>query len=131
MSETFTVIVTGWRAARADWHEDLIADELLQIHEERRGNVVLRHGKCKFGGVDLIADTVARGLCWRVEEYPAEERDGRILGPARNREMCAAGADLVLGFPGPGSRGTWDCLHWAARYNIPFRGVPLQVGGRR
>jgi hypothetical protein len=35
--------------------------------------------------------------------------------------MVSLGADLCLGFPGPGSKGTWDCLRKAVDAGIPTR----------
>lgn len=125
----FVVIVTGWRGATPERHQPLIADPLSNIQAQYGGDVLLRHGRCPYGGVDLIAHNLATGYGWTIDEWPPEVRDGRILGSPRNRAMCAADprAHLVLAFPGPGSRGTWDCLRWAQRYDIPFRGVPLQL----
>lgn len=130
-ADPFVFIVTGWRGATQELHRDLIAEELYPIHDAH-GLVVMRHGRCPYGGVDLIADGLARAWGWEVEPYPPEIRNGRILGSPRNREMCAAEprAQLVKAFPGPGSRGTWDCLHWAQRYGIRFEGQPLKGGGR-
>ena len=126
----YVVIVTGWRGATAEHHAEPIAAHLEPIRVRHGANVVLRHGKCKYGGVDLVAEEIARGWGWQIDAMPAEERNGRILGPARNRAMCAKEprANEVVAFPGPGSRGTWDCLHWAQRYGIPFRGVGLWTG---
>lgn len=126
-TEPYVVIVTGWRGARAEAHAETVSEHLYPIFISYE-HVVLRHGKCKYGGVDLIADEIGRGWGWEIDAMPAEERDGQILGPARNRAMCAKTprASEVLAFPGPGSRGTWDCLHWAQRYGIPFRGVGLK-----
>ena len=125
---TYIVIVTGWRGAN-ECHAGRVVEGLEPVLAKHNIDVILRHGKCPYGGVDLIADGIARGWRWRVEEYPPDIVDGRVQGPARNRAMCAADpkADIVIGFPGPGSRGTWDCLRWAQRYDIPFRGYPLQV----
>lgn len=126
------LIVTGWRGAKPEHHTQTISDALYPIYLSHEANdVTLVHGKCKFGGVDLIADGLARGWSWNVEAHPADEVNGRILGPARNRHMCSLGADLVLAFPGPGSRGTWDCLRWAQRYGIPFQGYPLVISRSR
>lgn len=126
MTDRFVVIVTGWRGATAERDGELISAALHPIYLSR-DQVILRHGKCKYGGVDLIADGLARAWGWGVEAWPAEERNGRILGSPRNRAMCAASprADVVVAFPGPGSRGTWDCLHWAARFGIRFEGHPI------
>lgn len=129
----FVVIVTGWRGASVKRHGQVISEALEEFRNmDRRGysKVVLRHGKCKYGGADLVADGIARQWGWEIDAMPAEELNGRILGPERNRSMCAKQprADVVVAFPGPGSTGTWNCLHWAQRYGIPFIGVPL--GGR-
>jgi hypothetical protein len=121
----FVVIVTGWRDATTEDHGEIIERELFMVkmsHEQ----VTLRHGQCPYGGVDLIAENTVRPWGWQIERDPAQIRNGKILGPARNRRMCAKGASLCLGFPGPGSRGTWDCLKWAAHYGIPFRGIGLK-----
>lgn len=133
MSEPFVLIVTGWRGAKPHLHGDLIAEELEPLHERYGTAVLMRHGKCPYGGVDLIVDGIGRGWGWQVAEFPPEMCAGRVLGSPRNREMCAAEprARLVKAFPGPGSTGTWNCLHWARRYDIPFEGRPLQSGGRR
>lgn len=125
----YIVIVTGWRGATHAEHHTLIADALGDIQIQYGTDVLLRHGKCPYGGADLIADRIARNHGWDVEEFPPEVVGGRIQGPARNRAMCAARprADLVLAFPGPRSRGTWDCLRWAQQYDIPFIGRPLHL----
>ena len=124
----YVVIVTGWRGATAEHHGLAVINALTPIQMRHGPNVLLRHGRCKFGGIDLIADTVARGWNWEVDENPAEERDGKILGPARNDRMCAKGANLCLGFPGPGLNyrsGTWNCLMYAASYGIRCEVHPL------
>jgi hypothetical protein len=124
---SIVLIVTGWRGATQAQHGRIIADALDPYRAHR--HVTLRHGRCPYGGVDLIAANLAETWGWTVEAYPALVVNGRIQGPARNRAMCAAEprADQVLAFPGPGSLGTWDCLHWAARHDIPFRGYPLTI----
>lgn len=130
MSGGFRVIVSGWRGATVERHGEVVHEGLYPIYlTYAPGEVTLVHGKCPFGGVDLIAEKVAQEWGWNVERHPPEVRAGRILGSARNRHMCSLGADELVAFPGPGSTGTWDCMRWAARYGIPFRGVPL-VSGR-
>lgn len=124
----YTVIVTGWRHATTDTHGLAIINALTPIHVEHGPNVLLRHGRCKYGGTDLIAAEIARVWWWEIDENPAEERGGKILGPARNDRMCAKGGDICLGFPGPGVNyrsGTWNCLMHAASYGIPSRVYPL------
>lgn len=126
-SDPVVIIVTGWRDASTDRHGDIVEAGLASIHLVY-GEVTLRHGKCKYGGVDLIADRIARGWGWEVDPMPAEELRGRILGDQRNRAMCAKEprALEVVAFPGPGSTGTWSCLKWAAHYGIYARMIPLE-----
>lgn len=128
MTEPYVVIVTGWRAASRGRHWGQIACVLGEINDAHDA-VILRHGQCKYGGVDLIADEIGRGWGWEIDAMPAEERDGKILGSPRNRDMCAKDprANEVIAFPGPNSIGTWDCLRWARRYGIPFRGFPIKA----
>lgn len=138
MGEPMRIIVTGWRGARADRHGKVMSDALYPIYlSHEPGDVTLVHGRCKYGGVDLLADLLAQGWGWNREPHPAEDHPDRDFGPMpgagprRNKYMCSLGADLVFAFPGPGSRGTWDCLHWAQRYGIPFQGYPLALDGHR
>jgi hypothetical protein len=126
--DKYTVIMTGWRDAIQNTHGLVIIDALAPIRAEYGINVLLRHGRCKYGGADLIADTIGRAWGWEIDENPAEERNGQILGPARNDRMCAKGGDICLGFPGPGVNyrsGTWNCLMYAASYGIPCQVFPL------
>jgi len=46
---------------------------------------------------------------------------GRAAGPIRNGRMVAAGADLVLAFPG--GRGTADCVRQARAAGIPVKEI--------
>lgn len=127
MSDPHIVIVTGWRGATADVHGELIGRVLRRIDDEW-GVVLLRHGKCPFGGVDLIAHNTAGDLGWKIQEFPPTVRNGVVAGPARNRRMCTALplAHELVAFPGPGSRGTYDCVKCAGYAGIPFSGYPLQ-----
>ncbi len=109
------VIVTGWRdwpETRRDWIW-LHLDETVSIPDGAR--LILVHGQCRKGGADLWAEqwAIARGFDY--ERNPADfARLGKAAGPQRNTHMVAKGGDLCVGFPGPGSRGTWDCLRKAA-----------------
>lgn len=121
----YRILVTGWRR----WpptHRGIVW-RALDTAAFRRDNrpIVVVHGKCPYGGVDLYAAQWA-GQCdgAGTEEHPAERGpQGQILGPARNTRMVAAGADLCLSFPGPNSRGTWDCTRKAVDADIPTRVV--------
>lgn len=124
----YRILVTGWR----DWPEDLARFIELIIGPDIRTNlfygrpVTVVQGECPHGGVDLWAASIADTLGARSEGHPAEERGGRILGPARNTRMVALGADVCHAFPGPSSRGTWDCLTKAAKAGIPTHIWPLE-----
>jgi len=122
----FRVIVTGWRAWPVEdklfiWRE---LDRLWTRVSTDMGeyippkSVVIVHGKCPYGGVDLWAEQWAKDRDQLWEQYPAEERNGKLLGPERNAKMVALGANLCIGFPGPRSRGTWDCLRKATDAGI-------------
>lgn len=123
----FTVIVTGWPSATVEHHRPVVEDVLGEIFIEHDTAVTLRHGKCPYGGVDLVAHELGTEWGWTIEQWPAREHRGRRLESERNRKMCAAGANLMVAFPGPHSTDTWDCLSWAVRYGIPFRGHGLTV----
>lgn len=49
---------------------------------------------------------------------------GKAAGPLRNANMIIGGADLVVGFLHPESKGTVDCLEKAKRAHIPRMIVP-------
>lgn len=56
---------------------------------------------------------------FKHECFPADwETYGKVAGPIRNQRMLDAGADLVLAFPGPASKGTWDMVRRAEKAGI-------------
>jgi hypothetical protein len=137
----FRLIVSGWRGPRGPeqgrrpgateaLHGPRIRSKLHLVHDVYGDAVVLIHGECPYGGVDEIAEAAAVSWGWAVERYPPQIRDGKILGPARNAHMCSRGAGLLAAFPGPGSRGTWDCMRHAVRYGIDIQVYPLTAGHR-
>jgi hypothetical protein len=120
----FRVLVTGWR----DWPEDRSSvieralDGVAWFVSGTTPNrpIVVVQGECPYGGVDLHAKRWAeRTPGTSVESHPAEVIGDRIQGPARNSVMVNLGADLCLAFPGPNSRGTWDCVRKAVDADIP------------
>lgn len=126
--QLYIVVGTGWRGATHQAHGSVIEHVMLTV-AQRHSRVLLRHGQCPFGGVDLIMERLAVIIGWRVQRFPAQrDASGRLLGPQRNRQMCQAEPlpDLCLAFPGPGSRGTWDCMRVAARLGIPGYWWPLR-----
>jgi hypothetical protein len=85
------------------------------------GPVIVRHGQCPFGGVDLHAEQWAIERGHRVERYPADfAMNGPGAGPRRNEFMASQqpAADICLAFPGPVSRGTIDCATRAWKAGI-------------
>jgi hypothetical protein len=139
LSEPRRVIVTGWRGATVDHldRDGSTVRERLYGELVRLVPVLVVHGgdpdrpRRSPPGMDLLAHDLATEWGWPVEAYPARWKElGRSAGPVRNEQMVAAGAVLVLAWPGPGSVGTWDCLRLAARRGIPARVWPL-TGLRR
>ena len=72
-------------------------------------------------GADLIAARFALFTGARTEPHPADWGRWLRTGPERNARMVAAGADVVLAFPLPGSRGTWSCVRLALAAGLEVR----------
>lgn len=123
----YRVLITGWRNwPEADkhwiWNEldglwTRIPTDIADYLPPNSINIV--HGKCPYGGVDLWAEqwARARGQLWEPHEADWKKY-GKPAGNIRNGEMVKLGADLCIGFPGPGSKGTWDCLMQATNAGI-------------
>jgi hypothetical protein len=61
-------------------------------------DVTLVHGKCP-DSPDMLADTAARQLGWKIEPHPANwDLHGKAAGYIRNQEMVDLGADICLAF---------------------------------
>ena len=121
------IIVTGSRHAR-NAHGDAI---LYWLRGFPAGTVVVHGGA---DGVDTLAGHAARYHGYRVEEWPMDWQAARrilgprwkLAGPLRNAWMLhAAPTDLVLAFPLPGSKGTWDMIRQAHNAGVPVRVVEL------
>lgn len=102
----------------------LMAEAVPPIMDER--DIILIHGGAK--GIDTLAGDYAKTLGWTVHEYPADwDAHGKAAGPIRNQQMLEMehlsgdGIHLVLAFPAPDSRGTWDMVERAAKWHIPVR----------
>src|SRR3990167_3968368 len=71
-------------------------------------------------GVDRQARGVAESAGVAGGKYPAGwGAHSRAAGSIRNQQMLDTGIDLVLAFPGPDSRGTWDMVRRAERAGVP------------
>lgn len=113
---TRRVIVCGTRDGLLDDAESLL---LRRLHE-LRPCIVIEGGA---RGTDRLARHLAERLGLPVETFPADWKTrGKAAGPIRNQEMLDAGVDIVLAFPGPKSRGTWDMVRRAEK-----RGVIVEV----
>lgn len=117
------ILITGSRHEhdpKIVW--DAINEEFTGLYSE----AVIVHGACPHGGVDESAARWAHYVCATEEPHPADwERFGKAAGPKRNQAMVDLGADICLAFPGPSSRGTWDCVKRARRAGIPTRIVEV------
>jgi len=111
------VIVCGSRA----WADPAAVGQRL---DRERRPFVLIHGDCRRGA-DAMADRWARAAGVTVEAHPADwRRLGTAAGPARNRAMLAAGADLVIAFRAAGrSNGTDHMVRIAGTLGVPVEVV--------
>ena len=117
------VLVTASRDhADVDLIESCLEDE--RRHAEFLGlRMVVVEGQCPYGGGDKIAEL------WALktdgvdhDPIPASWKAlGKIAGPYRNQLMVDLGADVCLGFPLEGSRGTYDCIRRAEDAGIPVK----------
>ena len=115
------ILVTGSR----DWTDmETIRGALSEAWHllGQPSDAVLVQGECHLGGADKIAAYIWSGWGYEVEGHPAEVGpNGHVLGPKRNAEMVALGADVCLAFPLPSSRGTKNCMRLAREAGIPLR----------
>lgn len=135
VSGPLRVLVTGWRDANDREHRSLIWRALdgitfnaqLGTPAGKSRRIVVVHGACPYGGADRwAAEWAERSPYATAEPHPAEGfGPWPACGPKRNSHMVGLGADLCLGFPGPRSRGTWDCLRKAVDAGIVAHIYPL------
>lgn len=128
MTGTFRVLVTGTRENSPlveymvhGWLDKLVAGDY--VPQGRR--IIVVHGACPTG-VDFYADQWATSRQLDVERHPADWRQGKMAGPRRNTRMVETKPNWCLGFPGRGSRGTWDCLQKAVNAGIPTQIYVIQ-----
>lgn len=115
------VIVTGAR----DYPYPGIVHERLSVTRIQRGPFLLFHGVCTPRGSDEMVGADRYADDWGRAEPGIEVRPfgadwdhfGGAAGPRRNGEMVRTALGLLppqqilgLAFPGPRSRGTWDCV---------------------
>ncbi len=133
MGEPLRILVTGSRHCTEDEAEFVARKIHAVVSRDQMTNgsrpVIIVHGKCPNGGVDLAAHKWAEiNDDMEPEPHPADwEPYGRAAGPIRNGEMVATRPEVCLAFPAPGSRGTWDCVRQAADAGIPVEVWPLSM----
>lgn len=105
------IIVCGGR----DYNDkDAVWGALEALRKVYKSFTVIQGGA---RGADSLAASWANSQGVPSETYPADwNKHGKAAGPIRNREMLAAGADLVLAFKG--GRGTADMVRAARAANV-------------
>lgn len=109
------VLVTGSRN-----YKDLArVDAELRRVTEGAGEVILVSGGAR--GADLLGEVVAKHYGWRIARFDADwDALGTAAGIIRNQRMLDDMApDVVVAFPLPGSRGTWDMVRRATAASVP------------
>lgn len=90
-------------------------------------------GDCRTGVDDFVAERIREGGRYPMRFAAAWELDGKRAGPIRNGHMVVWCAEVpggvLLAFPGPASRGTWDCVRQARAAGLSI--VIKRVGGGR
>ena len=102
------VIVSGSREGLSQKQSEAFQKLMARLPE----TCTVVHGGA--AGVDAEAERFAktRGLLRHVFKADWKKYDKRA-GAIRNSLMLQHGADFVLAFPGPRSRGTWDMVNKA------------------
>jgi hypothetical protein len=116
------ILVCGTREELSMPQQILIESVMMELVGK---NVCIDGGAA---GVDSYAHEFAsRSLGWGTRRFPADwTRFGKSAGPIRNQQMLDENdVDLVLAFPGPESRGTWDMVERAVKNRIPVRVYPI------
>lgn len=123
MTTPYRVIVTGSRYWPTPQTVHDVLDEAFSYAPRRP--FVLVHGACRTGADEYarLWAVAAAATCDVIEEpHPADWfRLGNSAGPARNREMVNAGADLCLAFLLSNSVGTQHTIRLATQAGIPVR----------
>jgi len=111
MSETYKIAVTGSR----EWKDvKEIKKRLLSASKDKNKKYILISGGAK--GADTIAENIANKLKWDVIKHlPNWNKYGRAAGPVRNQLIIDEKPDILLAFPMPESKGTYDAIKKAKK----------------
>jgi len=127
------ILVTGTRRSLATEEMTHIENVLLraintlplEVRDLAPGNMLI-HGAAP--GVDSFCDELMDHWGWTICFHPADwDTHGKAAGPIRNQAMLDhhPDIDLVLAFPSPESRGTWDMVQRAVKRHLAVRVYPL------
>lgn len=111
---TIKVLVCGGR----DYTDALTVGSWLGgIHKQRGISLIIEGGA---RGADQLGRLFAEYANIPCDTYPADwEGLGKKAGPIRNQQMLDEGKpDLVLAFPSPNSRGTYDMIKRAKKAGV-------------
>lgn len=114
-TDRYTVLICGGR----DWTEPTPIDSVLRQLQALHGAALhVIHGAAP--GADALADDLCTALGISATAYPADWRShGKQAGPIRNQRMLDEGKpNLVLAYPTPTSKGTWDMVRRARRAGV-------------
>lgn len=110
------VLVTGAR----DWTDAVrLAGQLDDLHRRYRISALIHGGA---HGADTLAGQWAQhnGVCEIV--FPYASAYGKDGGPVRNQWMLDWGVpDMLVAFPTPSARGTWDMVQKAKQRGVSVR----------
>lgn len=113
------VLVTGTRDVPNQFSLVTILTQLDDWLRLAGGKMTLVHGDCPTGVDAAAAHWATQHPGVTPEPHPADwDKFGKAAGAIRNSYMVSLGADICLGWPGPGSKGTWDCLKKAVDAGI-------------
>jgi YspA, cpYpsA-related SLOG family len=111
------ILITGDRHWRCDDLAEQVLNRLLAWYGPE---LVVVHGGA--AGIDQSFSVAGEALGLNVEPHLADWKGlGNVAGPARNREMVEAGADLCIALHRTlaTSKGTKDCICQALAAGIP------------
>lgn len=113
------VVVTGSR----EWGDFRAVQETLHDVLLKQGEFLLGVGDCPTGADAIATRWAAYHLAWPVSVFHAPwAKRSKAAGMIRNHFMIDMFQPaLVLAFPLPQSRGTVDCMKYAASKGIEVR----------
>ena len=112
--EPYRVAMTGSR----NWTDvQFIKDTLDSLVERVNAEkYILIHGGTR--GADILCAKAAKKLGWTtIVHLPKWNKHGSAAGPIRNQLIINEEPDVLLAFPMPESRGTYDTIRKAEKYN--------------